>query len=119
VELAVQGDLAPIAPSAELAVYRIVQESLTNILKHARNVEHVWVEVLRRGERVELRVRDDGATQGDGAAGTPPGAARLGHGLSGMQERARLFGGEVSAGPCARSGWEVQAWLGLDHSVPA
>jgi signal transduction histidine kinase len=113
VELAVTGDMAGIAPTAELAVYRIVQESLTNILKHARNVEQVRVEVVRRRERIELCIGDDGSSGRTGVTTGRPPMAQPGHGLSGMRERARLFGGEVQVGPGPTGGWEVRAWLHL------
>jgi signal transduction histidine kinase len=104
VELAVSGDLVDLPPTAQLALYRIVQESLTNILKHARNVEHVSVDVVRREGQVELRVRNDGTVAG--AVDALPG-----HGMSGMAERARLFGGHLTAGPGPGGGWMVEARL--------
>ena len=92
VELAVTGDLGTMLPTAQLALYRIVQESLTNVLKHGRNVRHVIVQVIRKGPRVELQIDDDGQP-----GSQVPG--RAGHGVSGMAERASLFGGHVDAGP--------------------
>jgi len=106
VELAVTGDLTTMLPTAQLALYRIVQESLTNVLKHGRNVRHVVVRVIRQGPRVELQIDDDGMP-GDQ---TP---VRAGHGVSGMAERAGLFGGQVAAGPRDGAGWRVTARLDL------
>ncbi len=106
VELAVTGDLNTMSPTAQLALYRIVQESLTNVLKHGRNVQHVVVRVSRRGPSVELQVDDDGLP----AEEVP---ARAGHGVSGMAERASLFGGYVDAGPTDSAGWRVTARLDL------
>ena len=106
VELAVTGDLRTLLPTAQLALYRIVQESLTNVLKHGRNVRHVVVQVIRQGSRVELQIDDDGLPGGQVPG--PPG-----HGVSGMVERASLFGGHVDAGPRDGVGWRVTAELDL------
>jgi signal transduction histidine kinase len=106
VELAVTGDLGTMLPTAQLALYRIVQESLTNVLKHGQNVQHVVVQVLRQGPRVELQIDDDGLPCGQ----VPD---RAGHGVSGMTERASLFGGHVDAGPRDGAGWRVTAQLDL------
>jgi signal transduction histidine kinase len=111
VELAVSGDPAPIPATAQLALYRIAQESLTNVLKHGRNVEHVKVAVNRQGPLVDLRVDNDGSA----VAAARPTAG--GHGLNGMSERARLFGGEISAGPVGGGGWSVCAQLNLEGSA--
>jgi signal transduction histidine kinase len=113
VELAVTGDLAGVAPTAELALYRIVQESLTNILKHARNVARVTVEVARHGDLVSVRVRNDG----DPAIADI--AATAGHGLAGMRERAGLYGGQLTAGPVPGGGWLVSADLTVADAVVA
>src|ERR1700744_6653821 len=106
VELAVTGDLRTLLPTAQLALYRIVQESLTNVLKHGRNVRHVVVQVIRQGSRVELQIDDDGLPGGQVPG--PPG-----HGVSGMVERASLFGGHGDAGPRDGAGWRVTARLDL------
>jgi signal transduction histidine kinase len=110
VELAVTGDLATIPPTAQLALYRIVQESLTNVLKHARNVQQVTVRVSRQENCVDLCVDDDGISapaQLD---------ARPGHGVGGMAERAAVFGGHVDAGPRPGDGWRVTARLNLERT---
>lgn len=108
VELAISGDPAPISATAQLALYRIAQESLTNVLKHGRNVEQVKVILARHGPLVDLRVDNDGSpVVGD----SKPLA---GHGLSGMSERAGLFGGKISAGPAPEGGWSVRAQLNLE-----
>ena len=113
VELAVTGDLRSMPATAQLALYRIVQESLTNVLKHGRNVRHVAVRVTRQGPCVELQVDDDGmpAAQFPGSASLVSG--RAGHGVSGMAERAGLFGGHADAGPRDGAGWRVTARLDL------
>ncbi len=111
VELAVVGDLAEIPATAQLALFRIVQEGLTNVLKHASNVQAVQVELRRDGDAVRFRVDDDGA-----AAVDPP-RSRLGHGLTGMDERVRMFNGELAAGPREIRGWSVRGVLQLDEAT--
>ena len=104
VELTVLGDLTQLPTTAQLAIYRIVQESLTNVLKHARNARNVKVELERSADSVGVLVIDDGAPITDRPVTRP------GHGLTGMDERARIFGGELVAGP-ARGGWSVRGTL--------
>jgi signal transduction histidine kinase len=98
-------------PGAGLAVYRIVQEALTNTLKHAgpRASALVWLRYTAAG--VDLEVTDDGAGR---PARPAPGAVAGGHGLAGMIERAASYGGEVQAGPCRGTGWRVRARLRFD-----
>ena len=103
VELAVVGDLAEIPATAQLALFWIVQEGLTNVLKHASNVQAVQVELRRDGDAVRFRVDDDGAATVD------PPRSRLGHGLTGMDERVRMFDGELTAGPGEIRGWSGAA----------
>jgi len=104
VEVAVStdGDLAAIPRGVDLSAYRIVQECLTNVLKHAQ-ARHVEVLLRCRGRRVEIDVTDDGA-----AAAAPPGG---GLGLIGMRERVAVYGGTVHAGPLDRGGYQVRASL--------
>ncbi|HEY2286396.1 MAG TPA: histidine kinase, partial [Streptosporangiaceae bacterium] len=94
------------APAAQLAAYRIIQESLTNTLKHAR-ASAAWIRITYRPQAIEVDVADDGQAQ-PGAAGRP------GHGLAGMTERAAVFGGIVAAGPRPGGGWRVHATLNLE-----
>ncbi len=101
--LAVTG-LGDLDPALQLAVYRIVQESLTNTLRHAPGTTDVHVDVRRRADAVEVVVTDAGG----GASATPsPGGQR---GVVGMSERAAVFGGTVEAGPYGE-GWRVRALL--------
>jgi signal transduction histidine kinase len=104
VELAISGDPAELAPTTQLAIYRIVQESLTNVLKHARNVLRVVVTITYRDDRVRVQITNDGES------GALQKGAPLGHGLAGMRERTALYGGQFHAGPI-RGGWEVLAEL--------
>ncbi|QCB92750.1 sensor histidine kinase [Cellulomonas shaoxiangyii] len=101
--LAVTG-LDALDPALQLAVYRIVQESLTNTLRHAPVATDVEVDVRRRADAVEVVVTDRGGTA---PATAGPGSRR---GLVGMTERAAAFGGTVEAGPYGQ-GWRVRALL--------
>jgi signal transduction histidine kinase len=104
VELSVEGEPRPLPQSVDLSAFRIVQEALTNVLKHAGRAP-ATVLLGYRADGLELTIRD----AGDGGAG-PPGTAG-GHGLIGMQERAALFGGTLTAGPRNGHGFEVRALL--------
>ncbi|MFJ6573820.1 sensor histidine kinase [Streptomyces sp. NPDC091292] len=88
----------------ELAAYRIVQEALTNVIKHAA-ARHAAVSVTLAGDRLAVEVIDDGHPPA-----APPGGAH-GYGLVGMRERAAALGGTVEAGPRAAGGWRVFASL--------
>jgi signal transduction histidine kinase len=107
VELVASGEPSDLAPTTQLTIYRIVQESLTNVLKHGRNVRRVVVTLTYGEDRVRIRVADDGE------AGPPPDAAAVGHGLAGMRERSALYQGGFHAGPAPGGGWEVFADLGV------
>jgi signal transduction histidine kinase len=111
VRLTVSGQPFPLPPSAQLALYRIIQEALTNTLKHA-DATSAHVRLNYRDEEVELEVSDDGRP-GSVAVPVSPGAGSMaaGHGLAGMRERAAVFGGEVSAGPRPEGGWRVHTLL--------
>ena len=105
VDLAVEGTPFPLGAAAELTAYRIVQEALTNTLRHAA-ARHAMVTLAYDQPRVRVRVADDGTAR-------VPGAHR-GHGIDGMRERAALHGGTLRAGPNPDSaeGWLVEATLG-------
>lgn len=102
VELNVEGDPADVPESVELSVYRLVQEGLTNVLKHA-GPARAEVTVRYRPGEVEVEVLDDG--RGSAATGTS------GHGLVGMRERVALWGGNLSTGPRQGGGYRVLARL--------
>jgi signal transduction histidine kinase len=102
VELRIEGEPQPLAASIDLTAYRLVQEGLTNTIKHAR-AEHAAV-VVRYGDgHVELTVTDDGTGDGGGDSG--------GHGLVGMRERVSVYGGELEAGPLPAGGYRLHARL--------
>jgi signal transduction histidine kinase len=101
VELVVEGDPRPLAAGVDLSAYRIVQEALTNTLKHGLPA-HARVTVRYRHDSVELEVVDDGSAPTNGSPG---------HGIAGMRERAHLFGGTLETGRRADGGFEVRARL--------
>ncbi|QKV78857.1 sensor histidine kinase [Amycolatopsis sp. Hca4] len=99
------GELEALDRGVQLMAYRIVQEALTNTLKHAGPGTRVDVTLSADGARLRIRVQDTG----------PPDGRRPshgeGHGLTGMRERAALYGGTLVAGPVPGGGWAVQAVL--------
>ncbi|WP_406210772.1 sensor histidine kinase [Kitasatospora sp. NBC_01560] len=103
------GDVELLDPAAQLTVYRIVQEALTNSLKHAGTRTRAELRIAVEGDTVLIRVQDNGPPDGPSAA--PPNEE--GHGLAGMRERAALYGGTVAAGPAPGGGWTVEALLSL------
>jgi signal transduction histidine kinase len=102
VELRIEGDPVQLPAGVDLTAYRLVQEGLTNALKHAR-AQQAEVVVRFRDGHVELTVSDDGPGGGDGDKG--------GHGLVGMRERVSVYGGELEAGPRAGGGYRLRATL--------
>ena len=106
VELRTGADLAALPPDLDPSGCRIVQEALTNTLKHAGPVP-VAVQVDRTPGALEIRVRDRGPRR-PSPTGPEPGA---GQGLVGMRERVALFGGTLTAGPTAEGGWAVGTTL--------
>jgi signal transduction histidine kinase len=106
VDLIVEGAPRPMPTGPQLAAYRIVQESLTNVLKHAGPAARAWVRLEWRADGLELSVLDDG--RGAAAAVESDGS---GQGLVGMQERAELHGGRLEAGPNPGGGFRVKAAL--------
>ncbi len=103
VDLRIEGEPAPLAPGVDLSAYRIVQEALTNTLKHGGEATATVI-VRYAADALELEVADDGG----GANGANGG----GHGLVGMQERAAVYGGQVEAGP-REGGFGVRVRLPL------
>jgi len=105
VDVRVTGEPDALLPGTELVVFRIVQEALTNTLKHSVNPSHVGIVIVYGVEAVTVDIRDDGArTAHASAEGT-------GHGLIGMRERAAVYGGTVTSGPDSAGGWRVRADL--------
>jgi len=113
VALAVTGEVAALPPAASLTVYRIVQEALTNVVKHAPGAR-ATVRVQAGRDGMLITVDND---RGTGGPAGPPGGAR--HGLVGMNERAAAFGGSLDAGPVAGGGFQVTAFLPLPNQTRA
>ena len=114
VEVAVHGTPRDLPAGMDLAAYRIVQEALTNVVKHART-DRGRVVVSYSAEAVTIEVTDDGVGAargpGDGQGGESGDGPAAGHGLVGMRERVALYGGEFSAGPLPGRGYRVSARL--------
>jgi signal transduction histidine kinase len=104
VRLHVEGETFPLPRAIDLSAYRIVQEGLTNALKHAR-ASNADVTVRYRPDELQLEVRDDGI-----GTATSDG---LGHGLVGIRERVKIYGGEMSAGTANGSGFVLSTRLPL------
>ena len=110
-EVRVTGELPPLPPAVDVAAYRIIQESLTNVLRHAGPAT-ATVELVVRDGHLCVHVSDTGI-----GARHQPGGAPSGHGLIGMRERAASVGGTLDARPGPAGGFEVHATLPFD--VPA
>jgi signal transduction histidine kinase len=110
VNLVIDGDLAALPAVVDVSVYRIVQEALTNVLKHA-GPARAEVTIGYAEDTVTIEVTDNGTgAPGDGSPGG-------GHGLAGMRERAAVFGGELAAGPRPGGGFAVRARLPLGDGL--
>jgi signal transduction histidine kinase len=110
-EIRLDAEPLDLPPGIGLAVYRIVQESLTNVLKHAGAGAHASVTIARSGGSVRVSVHDDGA--GPGAP-----ASSAAHGILGMRERVALYGGRLRTGAGPAGGFEVEAWIPLPEEAP-
>lgn len=110
VDLTVEGTPRELPEGEQLAIYRIVQEALTNTLKHGGPDVRARVEIAYGRDEVVLRITDNGR-----GAGAPRGEG--GHGLIGMRERASMYGGTVEAGPRLGGGFQVVARIPLGVPV--
>ena len=115
VTLDVEGSSVCVNGGIELSAYRVVQEALTNVIKHAGPTTRVGVKVQYLPGSLAVEVVDDGrgAAASAGANGGPSdnGSAGTGHGLLGMRERVELWGGELTVGPVSGGGYRVKALL--------
>ncbi|MDQ0912764.1 signal transduction histidine kinase [Streptomyces canus] len=100
-----EGSAPGLPPGADLAAFRIVQEALTNVVRHSGS-RHARVRLEHDGEALRLRIDDDGPATGNDAGGS-------GNGLAGMRERAAALGGTIEAGPRPDGGFRVLAVLPL------
>jgi signal transduction histidine kinase len=111
VQLWIEGRLRPLSPGVDLAAFRLVQEALTNTLKHAGPQARAWVRVDYGDRRLTVEIEDNG--RGVAAAMSDNGD-NPGHGLVGMYERVALYGGELRIGPRSGGGFEVRARFPLE-----
>jgi len=107
--LHVDGEPFPLPRGIDLSAYRIVQEGLTNALKHA-SASDADVTVSYRPDEVQIEIRDNGAGNA-----TDDG---LGHGLVGVRERVKIYGGEMSAGKAPQGGFVLSTRLPIDGGAP-
>jgi signal transduction histidine kinase len=107
VELTVEGEPFDLPPGVDVSAFRIVQEALTNALKHA-GPAHAGVTLRYSPADLQIEIVDDGQGNGDG-----PGT---GHGLAGMRERVAIYGGELQAGYRAEGGYALRVRLPLETS---
>jgi len=105
VDIDVQGEPLNLPPGLDLTAYRIIQESLTNAIKHAGPAT-AQVQLRYSASRLEIRIQDDGRGRRDGAI--------EGHGLVGMEERVTMYGGTLTAGDMSGGGFVVTAAIPLD-----
>ncbi|MGI8949672.1 MAG: sensor histidine kinase [Ornithinimicrobium sp.] len=108
VSFSVTGVARDLAPGLDLTAYRLVQEGLTNTLRHARDPQRVEVAVAYGADRIELAIRDDGQR----SSGSP--ATEKGSGLLGMRERVTVYGGSLVAGVRPEGGFELVATLPME-----
>ena len=113
-----EGDVSALPPDVATHLYRIVQESLTNVAKHAA-ASHVDVRLLRDADGIELVVADDGRGPAALATPRPAGDGPGGIGITSMRERAALMGGRFEVGRGPRGGLHVVVWVPLAASAPA
>jgi len=111
VRLHVDGDPFPLSRAIDLSAYRIVQEGLTNALRHAR-ASHADVTVRYGPDELHIEVRDDGGGD-DGSADDG-----LGHGLVGIRERVKIYGGEMTAGTATEGGFILRTRLPFSGGRP-
>ena len=110
VGLELDGELGELPSGVDLSAYRIVQEALTNTLKHA-HAGRARVRIARRGQELAIEVSDNGSGPGEPAGN--------GHGLIGMRERVALLGGELEAGAQAGGGFAVKVRLPIGQKEPS
>jgi signal transduction histidine kinase len=106
------GPVGELEQGVQLSAFRIVQEAVTNTIKHASQASAIDVQLHARAEGLEVLVRDDGRATASGSA------SGSGHGIVGMRERAAVHSGDVQAGRTP-TGWQVRAWLPLAVAEPS
>lgn len=119
VRLTTAGNPPEVSAGVGVTAYRVVQEAITNVLKHAGDQAHAVVTIIHQRSRIDIEVRDDGL--GTTPAGPHSGIIRqtgTGYGLAGMAERVTAMGGVLTAGPGPDGGWIVHAAIPTDgHTI--
>ncbi|WP_460349071.1 sensor histidine kinase [Actinoallomurus acanthiterrae] len=111
VQLWIEGESRSLSPGVDLAAFRLIQEALTNTLKHAGPQARAWVRIHFTDRHLTVEVEDDGRGL---AAGLGQSNGSRGHGLVGMRERVALYGGDLRIGPRSGGGFEVRARFPLE-----
>ncbi len=109
-DVSASGHAADLSPALDISAYRIIQEGLTNVLRHGGPMANV--DIQRSPSQLRIDIRDDGRPPGSASA--TPGS---GHGLAGIRERAALFDGTVTAGPVSGGGFRLTVQLPIDARV--
>jgi signal transduction histidine kinase len=117
VELSVAGTPRDLPSGPDLAAYRVIQEALTNVLKHAARAR-TTVRIEHRTHDLLVDVANDAATPDGGVGGVGPGSGD-GRGLIGMRERTAIYRGSLDAGPRPGGGWRVRATIPVDEAAAA
>lgn len=108
IALTQSGSAEPLGTVRELAAYRVVQESLTNVIKHAGETTSVTVDLRWSSTELSITVADDGK---EGESARPTTVSSIGRGLQGMRERVGAVGGRCITGPGQRGGYRVLATI--------
>jgi signal transduction histidine kinase len=117
VELRMSGADRRLSPALELSVYRVIQEALTNVVKHAPGARAA-IDLAVSARQVRLEVADDGGPAGDaGPCANPRAGLGPGHGIVGMRERIGAFGGWLVAAPRAERGFRVLAEIPVERTT--
>jgi signal transduction histidine kinase len=111
VQLWIEGEPSQLSPGVDLAAFRLIQEALTNTLKHAGPQARAWVRIHYASRRLTVEVEDDGRGL---VVGLGENGDSNGHGLVGMSERVALYGGDLRIGPRIGGGFEVRARFPLE-----
>jgi signal transduction histidine kinase len=114
VQLWVEGELRQLSPGVDLAAFRLVQEALTNTLKHAGPQARAWVRLHYGDRQLTVEIEDNGRGVAAALSDAGDNGDGPGHGLVGMYERVALYGGELRIGPRSGGGFEVRARFPLE-----
>jgi signal transduction histidine kinase len=119
VDLDVRGERPSLPAGLDLAAYRVIQEAITNVIKHAAT-DCCRVALAYQEDALTLEITDSGHGadgSGPGSAGAGHGSPAEGHGLAGMRERVGMYGGKLRAAPRPEGGFRVTAWFPLEGTA--